>query len=128
MTTVGLGQDVLEKQRWRFTAYSHPNETYRTEAWDSIDIDRTIVAVDHEEAVALGLPSTAKFPWDHTKDIYALSVFHQLHCMASLIPQFSSASDLRTLISWVRNLSTDRWRKRTMERASRMTIRISSIV
>ena len=85
---VGLMQDIQPMQRWRYTAYSHPNETYRNEAWDSIDIDRTIVAVDHEEAVALGLPPTAVFPWDNEKDLYALSAYHQFHCLASFIYYF----------------------------------------
>lgn len=74
-------------QRWRFTAYSHPNDTVRNAAWDSIDVDRTIVALDREEAVALGLEPSAKFPWDEGKDMYALSAFHQLHCMVSLSKQ-----------------------------------------
>lgn len=60
-------------QRWRYTAYSQPNETARDEAWNSIDVDRTIVALDHDEAVALGLPPTAHFPLDSGKDIYVVN-------------------------------------------------------
>jgi hypothetical protein len=101
-------------QRWRYTAYSHPNETIRNAAWDSIDIDRTIVAVDHSEAVALGLPPTEVFPWDDQKDIYAISAYHQFHCLAgasNTILNFATQ-----LISWNRNFCTDRSRKPITER------------
>ncbi|CAG8955432.1 hypothetical protein HYFRA_00010297 [Hymenoscyphus fraxineus] len=78
---IGLTPDVQKMQRWHYTAYSQPNETARDSAWDSIDVDRTIIAIDHDEAVALGLPPTEVFPLDERKDIYAVNAYHQLHCL-----------------------------------------------
>ncbi|CAG8971637.1 hypothetical protein HYALB_00003105 [Hymenoscyphus albidus] len=88
---IGLTPGVQKMQRWRYTAYSQPNETARYSAWNSIDVDRTIIAIDHDEAVALGLPATEVFPLDERKDIYAVNAYHQLHCLKLLYRSFQEA-------------------------------------
>jgi len=84
-------------QRWHSTVYSHPNETLRDQAWHNIDIDRAIVAVDHREAAALGLPATRTFPWDSGKGVYALNVYHQFHCLKLL---YTTLQESRHGKSW----------------------------
>lgn len=107
---VGLRENVHDMQRWHSTVYSHPNETVRDEAWKAIDIDRSIVAVDHKEAAALGLPPTRIFPWDDGKGVYVLNVYHQFHCLVSFAT-FEFSFILTELTELYRNSFTQHCRK-----------------
>jgi len=56
----------------------------RDENWDSINVDRTVVVIDHKEARRLGLPKSSNYVWDDTKGMYIINVYHQLHCLKKL--------------------------------------------
>jgi hypothetical protein len=116
-TSVGLEQDIRKMQRWRYTVYSHPNETVRNEAWNSLDIDRTIIALDHDEALTLGRPTSAVFPWDKKKDIYAVSSFHQLHCLVSPLLLQAAISGLLSSIETVVRCVTRSTQRRTIQQS-----------
>jgi len=60
------------------------NETARDELWEAINIDRSVIVLDQEEAQRLGLEATDTFAWDSTKKVYIVNAFHQLHCLKIL--------------------------------------------
>nr|POE85459.1 phenylalanine aminomutase (l-beta-phenylalanine forming) [Quercus suber] len=51
------------------------------EHWEAISIDPAVIAVSPEWAASQGLPPSWTFPWDTTKQMYFIKVFHQLHCL-----------------------------------------------
>ena len=67
------------------SAYTDHNLTKQAYAWDAIDIDRGIVTVDKEWALAKGLPLGFEFPWDETKAVYLMNSYHSLHCIVSFL-------------------------------------------
>ncbi|KAL9623030.1 MAG: hypothetical protein Q9160_002749 [Pyrenula sp. 1 TL-2023] len=67
----------------RDTIYSSPNHTLQDQAWadDWDQIDLGVVAIPDSDARSMDLPETQKWPWDHSKGIYILNGFHDLHCI-----------------------------------------------
>lgn len=67
----------------RDTIYSSPNQTLQDQAWadDWDQIDLGVVAISENDARSMDLPETQKWPWDHSKGIYILNGFHDLHCI-----------------------------------------------
>ena len=58
------------------------NETPADELLDNMDISPLVVALTDKWAVKQDLPlSVFRFPWDETKGLYYLKVFHGLHCL-----------------------------------------------
>lgn len=53
------------------------NETLRDELWSPINIDRSVIVLDQEEAERLGLEDTEIFVWNPTKRVYVVNAFHQ---------------------------------------------------
>jgi len=60
------------------------NETARDELWEAINVDRSAVVLDQEEAESWGLEATDIFAWDSSKRVYLVNGYHQLHCLKSL--------------------------------------------
>jgi len=83
-----LEPNTIQTLRTADNAYvkapSSPNDTSRDEMWASMNLDRIVVALDHEEARHLGLPKSTNFIWDDTKEYFGINAYHQLHCLQSL--------------------------------------------
>lgn len=61
--------------------YTDRNDTFRDELWQSINIDEGMIALPDEIAIEKGLPLAQRFPWDHSKGVYLLHGYHNLHCV-----------------------------------------------
>ena len=65
-----------------YTDYLSQNETYAHQMWSNIDTSPLEVALTDEYAAEHGLGiSILRFPWDPSKGIYFLKVYHHLHCL-----------------------------------------------
>ncbi|KAB8211963.1 hypothetical protein BDV34DRAFT_219177 [Aspergillus parasiticus] len=74
-----------EDTMWWNTNYSSTNESKVSNLWhNEIPWESGIIAIDKQEASALGLPESQSFPWDLTKGIYILNAHHILHCIRNL--------------------------------------------
>jgi len=60
------------------------NNTDRSILWETLDTTPGEIALDHEEAKALGLPQSQDFPWDRNRGIYLVNGFHQVHCLRKI--------------------------------------------
>lgn len=61
------------------------HKTKTDEAWEAIDFNAGMVAIDDKEANELGIPLSQRFPWDESKGIYLINGYHNLHCLVRLI-------------------------------------------
>ncbi|KAI1327327.1 hypothetical protein F5Y16DRAFT_198762 [Xylariaceae sp. FL0255] len=66
------------------TKYDSENETLQDQLWHDISVDSAYVALDDEWATQRGLPIAQRFPWDHSKGLYLLHGFHNLHCLKTI--------------------------------------------
>lgn len=71
-----------ERSAWKFRSewYSR-NRTSSDALWDAISFDAGMIALNDEEAAAMGLPLSERFPWDQNKGIYLVNAYHNLHCL-----------------------------------------------
>ena len=76
---------MIERSNLWLTRYSQGSKESINAAWDDVDPDHGVVALDTEWARKEGLPETAKFPSDpQNKGVYILEAYHQMHCLVSL--------------------------------------------
>lgn len=61
--------------------YFGEDEAVADQLWDDINIDNGTVALADSDALAMGIPTAQRFPWDQEKGIYFLNGFHSLHCL-----------------------------------------------
>ncbi|KAF7932873.1 uncharacterized protein EAE98_004172 [Botrytis deweyae] len=63
--------------------FTNENRTIADAAWSSPDLDSEVglVALTDEYAKSKGLLPAQRWPWDHSKGIYVLNGFHNLHCL-----------------------------------------------
>lgn len=66
---------------WWNTAYSPQNHTESDELWESILPSHGFVAMDREWAEHRQWPESMYLPSDHSKGVYLLEAYHQLHCL-----------------------------------------------
>lgn len=85
----GLAQNVL--MFWNRTTPYEGTDVETDRLWQDITIDHGIIALSDEYAESKGLPKARRFPWDHSKGLYILQGYHQLHCLVS---QFSLSLSL----------------------------------
>ena len=67
-----------------FSNYSFEDETEAASVdalWSEIIPEHGIVALNHEWARSQHLPPAISLPSDHSKGIYAIDAYHQLHCL-----------------------------------------------
>lgn len=57
------------------------NETLADELWRNLETSAVTIAVPDEWATEQGLEMSIRFPWDDTKGLYSIKVFHQMHCL-----------------------------------------------
>lgn len=90
MATVPTGSDSWRQYRW-WSKYSSMNEE-EVEAvdrnWDQVVPAHGIVAVDHSWAAEHRLPASMDLPSDHSKGVYIIDAYHQLHCLTVLRKTF----------------------------------------
>lgn len=53
------------------------------QAWNDVVPSHGIVAVDHKWAAERMLPASHNLPCDHSKGVYILDAYHQIHCLVS---------------------------------------------
>ena len=64
------------------TPYSDTaNDSLVTELWHDINIDNGVIALSDDYVASKQLPKAQRFPWDHTKGIYIVHGYHNLHCL-----------------------------------------------
>ena len=87
---VGLDVSFSKELEWKgWAAYHSKNETEYPEveaAWDSINDEHGVVALDRVWAEQQGLPASMVLPSQPNKAIYYLEAYHQLHCAVSRPP------------------------------------------
>jgi hypothetical protein len=44
-----------------------------------------IVALSDDFTKSMGVLESQRWPWDHSKGIYILGAYHNLHCLASIL-------------------------------------------
>ena len=76
----GLSRDVTTAY-YEKSPYNDDNETLAKELWLNINIDHGVIALSDDYAMSTGLVPAQRFPWDHTKGIYILHGYHNLHCL-----------------------------------------------
>lgn len=77
--------------QWHSGIYSSKDpsdEQAVDDAWDRIIPAHGIVAVDHEWASSHQLPATMNLPSDHSKGVYIIDAYHQLHCLTIIRKTF----------------------------------------
>ncbi|KAL4747570.1 hypothetical protein BDW72DRAFT_209508 [Aspergillus terricola var. indicus] len=66
-----------------YTEYSDVNQSTSGAVWKQFTTNG-FVAILHSQAAEAGLPIAEDFPGDHSKGVYVLDGFHQLHCVIYL--------------------------------------------
>ena len=64
--------------------YTSHNRAIANEVWEEVTLDLGIVALSDSFAEEHDLMPAQRFPWDASKGIYLINVWHQLHCLVSL--------------------------------------------
>lgn len=82
-------------QRWWNTAYSPKNHSDSDELWEAILPSHGFVAMDRKWAEQRQWPSSMYLPSDHSKGVYLLEAYHQLHCLRILRKTFWEAVEHR---------------------------------
>ncbi|KAF2661089.1 hypothetical protein K491DRAFT_754275 [Lophiostoma macrostomum CBS 122681] len=66
------------------TPYSGHNITEVRQLWEDISIDAGMVALSDAYVADHGLPPAQRYPWDHSKGLYFLNGYHNLHCLRAV--------------------------------------------
>ena len=61
--------------------FSLANESQAGPLWESIEAGHGMVAVDRDWAVSQGLPDTESHPGDHSKAVYIMEAYYNMHCV-----------------------------------------------
>ena len=71
---------------WWHTSYSSKgkNKTESDDLWEQISPSHGFVAIDREWAGESQWPVSMYLPSDHSKGVYLLEAYHQLHCLVRL--------------------------------------------
>lgn len=70
------------------TIFSGSNRSLADEAWSSPEFltDIGAVALSDDWVRSKDLPEAQRFPWDHSKGVYILNGFHNMHCLVGSVP------------------------------------------
>ena len=69
---------------WWHTKYSPMNHNESDHLYEAILPQHGFIAIDREEAAQKHWPTSMYLPSDHTKGVYLLEAYHQLHCLVSI--------------------------------------------
>jgi len=75
------------------TQYSPLNHSESDALWDAILPSHGIVSVDRQWAAERHWPESGYLPSDHSKGVYLLEAYHQIHCLKMLRKTFWEAVD-----------------------------------
>lgn len=62
---------------------THDNQTITDPIWDAVIPEIGLVALSEEFVKSKGLPEPQRWPWDHSKGIYLVNAYHNVHCLVS---------------------------------------------
>ncbi|CAF9913893.1 hypothetical protein IMSHALPRED_001472 [Imshaugia aleurites] len=82
-------------QFWWNTAYSPKNHSDSDDLWEAILPSHGFVAMDRKWAEQRQWPASMYLPSDHSKGVYLLEAYHQLHCLRILRNTFWEAVEHR---------------------------------
>ena len=63
---------------------SATNDTATLALWQSINLESGTIALPDTIANSLNLPHAERFPWDHSKGMFLLTGYHDLHCTKTI--------------------------------------------
>jgi hypothetical protein len=63
------------------TAYGGSNLTEVRQLWEDISIDDGMVVLSDDFVVSHGLITAQRYPWNHSRGLYFLNGYHNLHCL-----------------------------------------------
>lgn len=86
---------ITWNQFWWNTAYSPKNHSDSDELWEAILPSHGFVAMDRKWAEQRQWPASMYLPSDHSKGVYLLEAYHQLHCLRILRKTFWEAVEHR---------------------------------
>ncbi|KAF2237621.1 hypothetical protein EV356DRAFT_510582 [Viridothelium virens] len=90
-----LRQKTLWTSFWWHTNYSPLNHTESDELWENIMPQHGFIAVDRHWAADHHWPISMYLPSDHSKGVYLLEAYHQLHCLRIIRKTFWEAIENR---------------------------------
>lgn len=76
---------ITWNQFWWNTAYSPKNHSDSDDLWEAILPSHGFVAMDRQWAERRQWPESMYLPSDHSKGVYLLEGYHQLHCLVSFV-------------------------------------------
>ncbi|KAI9728969.1 MAG: hypothetical protein M1828_000054 [Chrysothrix sp. TS-e1954] len=86
-------------------AYNSDNETETSDAWDALSYQSGNIALDDDYVAQMKLPTSQRFPWDHSKGLYFVNGHHQLHCLKLLRKSFLELAEQTPLtVPWEHNM------------------------
>ncbi|CAG8950860.1 hypothetical protein HYFRA_00003077 [Hymenoscyphus fraxineus] len=92
----GLKQDEIQHLWTHENPYTSQNTTERHQHWDSINIDRGLIALPTLFASEKGIPIGSTFPWNHNKSLYLINAYHGLHCLKNIYQAFMEYQEGRS--------------------------------
>jgi len=68
------------------SAYSgyNVNLSELRQLWEDISIDHGMVALPDSFVASHALPTAQRYPWDHSKGLYFLNGYHNMHCLRAV--------------------------------------------
>lgn len=68
------------------TVYTHEDWKLQDAAWGApeLETETGLVALSDKYVRSKGLLRAQRWPWDHSKGIYVINGFHNLHCIVGL--------------------------------------------
>ncbi|OKL58690.1 hypothetical protein UA08_06305 [Talaromyces atroroseus] len=72
------------KPFWWNTQYSISNQTAQDEFWDAIHWSHGMITRDKKWAESQNWPDTMDLPSDHSKGVWLLEAYHEIHCLQIL--------------------------------------------
>ncbi|KAH7082307.1 hypothetical protein FB567DRAFT_581693 [Paraphoma chrysanthemicola] len=79
----GLPRNVSKELRYH-SPYWSQDEATASKLWNQLEIHTGFVALHKSWTDKKSLPRGDSFPWDDSRTIYVLNVFHILHCLQML--------------------------------------------
>lgn len=84
-TYAGIPSNNVPKAIYPHAEYVNDNNlTATTVAWEALSGDPGVVALHDNFVASKNLPKAMRFPWDHSKGVYLLQGFHNLHCLRTI--------------------------------------------
>ncbi|CAK3814415.1 Hypothetical predicted protein [Lecanosticta acicola] len=83
--------DTVWKRFFWHTKWDSGDRNQSDALWNGINPAHGFVAIDREQAASKGWPESMYLPSDHSKGVYLLEAYHQLHCLKIVRQTFREA-------------------------------------